>query len=410
MGGLFSKQRHSQPPTQDSRKMVRGVTVKEEFMFHSKNQSSPDESLKAMIMKNAPYVGTIILSNGDIGTACLLKDGRVLTCLHVILDYESSAQKRNLKIIDFSTAPAVIVFTKNSKVYCYNIRAIGDSGFNTFYNCSASTPASFYDYAFLTIDGNALDDLGGGFTLDPASHFSSAFVTDPTKTLAISGPRVAHNEDGQLYYVRHCSCAENAAAQGGYYCYQQLGNHYAAEGFSGQAILPIGVGSYLVGNSILYALHSYLDRRANQRAGIKISEFIRETARQLQPETQKPGELYNNFLTQLMQIIEPEVLRKASVNKLTGAVTPGEIVDTKTAIELSTNDSSDIIADKQSEARKLGKIVWGQYGDLIGPEQHQATGKPHFHDADRYAYSHIFFYPPANEQDKYFKPASTARK
>lgn len=212
------------------------------------------------------YIGTVEIPGIARGTACLLEDGKILTCLHNILDY-SALDEGKAELIDFDKSDASVYFVRNDEIFKYKINAAPISGIN---HLRANQLSSWcFDYAFLETEGDPVGDLGGGFKLDKTNHFSSAFVSDPAQTLAISGPFIKMAEDGSLKAHRYVSLSENQSAEGGFYHITQAGDHPSAPGFSGMGIVPID-GSYSI--DTLYAIHSYRDNQG-QQTGAKISEI-----------------------------------------------------------------------------------------------------------------------------------------
>lgn len=212
------------------------------------------------------YIGTIEIPGIARGTACLLEDGRILTCLHNILDY-GALDDGKAELIDFEKSDASVYFVKNDEIFKYKINAAPVTGIN---HLRANQLSSWcFDYAFLETGGDPVGDLGRGFKLDKTNHFGSAFVSDPAQTLAISGPFIKRAEDGSLKAYRYVSLSENQASEGGLYHITQAGDHPSAPGFSGMGIVPID-GSYSI--DTLYAIHSYRDNQG-QQTGAKISEI-----------------------------------------------------------------------------------------------------------------------------------------
>lgn len=387
--GIFSSK-----PATPSPAIALPLRFQESFGFPGDQRDRVTPAIFAMVEKNAPYVGTIILNDGSRGTACLLENNTMMTCLHVVLDYAALIRSKGAspKLIDFTVPNGIVIFAKDSRLYQYNIIGVKKSGLENFINSDVSAPASSYDYAVLQLDGNPNADLEGCFTLDPIDHFATAYASDPRHTLAISGPEIRVNDGGNIEINHFCSIAENLAAGGGNYHYQQIGNHYAVPGLSGQAILPMDpTQGYPFGNSVLYAIHAYFDPRTESRIGVKISDSLR--FHQVRHDGYRGETVYLRFWNILNSSITPEVLR--SVVRVhahgSGYVEPGAIINEQRAISLLRRGES-IVADTKSEAKNIGELAFGK---LTKAEDHRESsapcGLPHFHDARRAYKSHVFF-------------------
>ena len=362
------------------------LSLPEQFSFISKTGEATPPEIEAMIKKNAPFVGTIVLANGCVGTACLLKDGTILTCLHVILDYEFLLKTERLKELDFSQCSGIVFFVKKQKIYTYSIESINHSSFG-YFTTKSLVPISGYDYAVLNISGNPTKELDGFFEFDPIQHRSTANGDEPLRTLAISGPQLS-KQGGVFTSDRYCSVSANVSAQGEHYHLNQEAEHFAVQGLSGQAVLPIETGGiYGVGNSILYAIHSALDYASGTRVGIKISEYLYYRSQEPIPSYSGYASPADIFFSEFNRF-RMEVLRRADVNFITGKVTPGEEITLEKAIALLQADSADIIADTKKEAQNVGYKAWGK---LVRDDKHQTTGKPHFHDIGRTYKKHVFY-------------------
>jgi hypothetical protein len=415
MGGLFSKSKEIKntsrvrvpPPVAALDRVIGRIPplvprppnaplplIQEKFEVLS-SEIQITQNIKHMIKSNVAFVGTIFLPDGLQGMGCLLNNGTILTCLHVILDYQYLLESQQLRILDFKVSNFIIVFVKNGIRYQYQIQNIDHSGWKHFVNKSLVS-ISHYDYAVLTVIGNPLEDLGPhvGFQLDPVQHFSAAGGREPNYTMAISGPYIS-TQDGRRICTRYCSIAQNNSAQFGAYHLNQDGYHPGFPGLSGQAILPLG-GSYRVPNTILYSIHSCLDNTTNSRIGVKISEYIQ--AKQQPPipsfaamavsgSRLSPADLFlAEFESQIR--IQWEIIRAAEINHTTNKVIPGQEIDIPGAVSL-LKKGKDIIAHSKELACSIAKTAWVT---VTRDDKHQPNGLPHYHPEDpKFTRAHAFY-------------------
>lgn len=331
------------------------------------------------------YIGTIEIPGIAKGTACLLKNGKILTCLHNILDYGALAENR-AQLIDFSEHDVSVYFVKNDNIYKYKINSAPVSGLNKLKSQGAS--AWCFDYALLEAEGNPVRDLGGGFKPDKTDHFGSASVTDPMRTLAISGPFVSLTETGEVKFHRFASLSANQAAEGGSYHITQAGDHPSAPGFSGMAIAPID-RSYSI--DTLYAIHSYRDNQG-QQTGAKISE-IRSSIRDQTRVTEDVR--LNDYVVHTLRNWY-EALRRAKIMPNTSVTAVGDPIGLDEAIEIMARGGN-IIGDSKKETRDAVKTWVSREGiydakDIIEDPIHPSApnGLPHFHHPSHTS-AHAFF-------------------
>lgn len=364
--------------------------------------SSAQKSLISSTAKQVRhYIGTIEIPGIARGTACLLEDGRILTCLHNILDYDKLTSQR-AELIDFDAHDVSVSFVKDDNIYSYKINSSPINGLNNLKTYGAK--AWCFDYAFLETEGNPVRDLGGGFKLDQTNHFGLAFASDPAQTLAISGPFVTRTEEGEIKFHRYVSLSENQAAQSQYYHIPQTGNHPSAPGFSGMGMIPID-RSYSI--DTLYAIHSYRDNQ-NQQSGAKISEIL-SSMRDNVPDT---NVTLDPFVIHTLQNWY-ERLTTATINR-DGSVTRGRTVTIAEAVQILGNRVGDIAADNASEAKEVAEKWSGSDGKPIhhGIHVNAPKGQPHyhhaFHDADSYNYPGHIFHPTEAAQQASNKAAQEA--
>lgn len=308
--------------------------------------SSDQKSLMVDAAKQVRhYIGTIEIPGIAKGTACLLEDGKILTCLHNILDYSALDQGR-AELIDFRTHDVSVYFVKDDEIFKYKIHSAPVTGLN---HLRANQLSSWcFDYALIETDGNPVSDLGGGFKLDQTNHFGSAFVADPSQTLAISGPFITMTEDGKLKAYRYVSLSENQAAQSQYYHITQAGDHPSAPGFSGMGIVSINDG-YTV--DTLYAVHSYRDDQG-QQTGAKVSE-IRSSMR-------------DNIIASDSVRLSPyaihtlknwyETLREATINS-DRSVSAGNIINFEQAVQIILTGQGNYLSDLPGRAESKAEVM-----------------------------------------------------
>lgn len=328
-------------------------------------------------------VGTIDIPGIARGTACLLENGQILTCLHNILNYEVSKTGR-LELVNPTENDIFVHFEKNGNLYKYKVTDIHNSGLDKLR--AYGSRAICFDYALLSTDRNPLLDLGSGLKPDCVDHFSSACVTDPSRTLAVSGPYLTTAPDGRINVQRYVSLSDNEAGLSTQYHYGQVGTHPTAPGFSGLAIVPITDRSLS-----LYALHSYRDSMGTQ-GGVKISEIN---------HSMRSGVVggYYAHNPYILPMLENwyEVLTKAK-RELNGSVTRGAVIDFDEAVKI-LRSRGDIMGDSRGEVEKPAKAAWG---GVLRHDKHLLRGLPHLHHpehTDRKYPGHAF-YPGAAPRGK----------
>lgn len=228
-----------------------------------------DPRHQIMIQANKTFIGTM-QSPAIEAMGCLLEDGTFLTCLHAIFDFQKLLEQRQLAAnCYYDLTKMQVYFVKDNMIFPYTINHIIHDGLTRYFQNAPH--AMSFDYALLRLNGNPLADLEGGLQLDTKLHGQSAFSTDPSETLAISGP-IFTRDGNNIYSRREISISKNSAAAGSYYMFAQSGTHSTAPGLSGLAIFPIA--GYPVPNNTLYSIHSkrYRYFSAGQE-GIKISEY-----------------------------------------------------------------------------------------------------------------------------------------
>ncbi len=343
------------------------------------------------------YIGTIEIPGIARGTACLLEDGKVLTCLHNILDYAALDEGR-VELIDFERSDASVYFVKDHEIFKYKISAAPVTGIN---HLRANQLSSWcFDYAFLETKGDPIGDLGGGFKLDKTNHFGSAFVSDPAQTLAISGPFIKRAADGSLKAYRYASLSENQAAEGGFYHITQAGDHPSVPGFSGMGIVPID-GNYSI--DTLYAIHSYRDNKG-QQTGAKISE-IRSSVAMADRMVVRDDARLNQAAVGILKSWY-EIYITAKTNRAIGSVTKHEenVILFDEALHLLRTTKTDIFSDSKQESKDLADAWSGSDGKSIhhSQERNKPLSKPHYHhalhDQDSERYPNHIFYPTQDEQ------------
>lgn len=211
------------------------------------------------IPSKAAFIGSI--QGGEVSAmGCLLSGDRLLTALHIVMDVETSEYKP-LELIR-------VYFVKNDRLYAYGVQSIIHDGMEAVRNYGRG--AITFDYALLQLTGSPTKDLEGFLDLDSVDHFGSASVSDPSDTLALSGPVFGQDEAGRLTVLRYASVAENEAAKGGFYMFPQMGHHVTAPGMSGQAVFPLDPHA----NKTLYSVHLGVDHAATSRFGFKVCEYL----------------------------------------------------------------------------------------------------------------------------------------
>lgn len=318
---------------------------------------------RAKVIKD--YVGTIEIPGIAKGTACLLENGKILTCLHNILDYDALAGGR-AQTIDFSRHDVSVYFVKNGNIYQYRINEAVTTGLDKLK--AYGTRAMCFDYALLTTEGSPASDLGGGLKPDKTDHWGSAFVSDPASTLAVSGPFLTKIAGGFQIH-RFVSLANNEAASSTYYHITQSGEHPSAPGFSGMAIVPATTM-----DNTLYAIHSYRDHQGQQN-GTKISE-IRSAMKDEVAEVSGSG--LDTYVYKALTNWY-EVLTQAT-RKLDGSVRRDAGINFYEAVEILRR-GGDIAGDSRKEAKSVSHEAWGTHGKLVRHDVHTDTpkGQPHFH-------------------------------
>jgi hypothetical protein len=291
------------------------------------------------------YIGTIEIPGIARGTGCLLEDGRILTCLHNILDYDA-LDERKAELIDFEAHDVSVYFVKDDEIFKYKINSAPVTGIN---HLKASQLSSWcFDYAFLETEGNPVRDLGGGFKLDQTNHFGSAFASDPAQTLAISGPFIKMTEDGNLKAYRYVSLSENQAAQSQYYHITQAGDHPSAPGFSGMGMVPVD-SSYSV--DTLYAIHSYRDNQG-QQTGAKISE-IRSSMRD--EITARDSARLDTHVVDILRNWY-ETLREATINS-NRSVSVGREINFEEAVQIILTGQGNYLSDIKDRDKSRKEVM-----------------------------------------------------
>jgi hypothetical protein len=318
---------------------------------------------RAEIVKD--YVGTIEIPGIAKGTACLLEDGKILTCLHNILDYNALADGR-AQTIDFSRYAVSVYFVKNGNIYQYRINEAVTTGLDKLK--AYGMRAMCFDYALLTTEGSPASDLGGGLKPDKTDHWGSESASDPARTLAVSGPFLT-KVAGRFQVHRFVSLANNEAARSTYYHITQSGEHPSAPGFSGMAIVPATTM-----DNTLYAIHSYRDHQGIQN-GTKVSE-IRSSidSRVSAASLEIDPDVYQTLISWY------EVLTEAT-RKMDGSIARREKEITfYEAVEILRR-GGDIAGDSRKEAESVSHAAWGTRGKLVRHDVHTDTpkGQPHFH-------------------------------
>jgi hypothetical protein len=329
------------------------------------------------------YIGTLEITGIARGTVCLLEDGRILTCLHNILDY-GALNERKAELIDFEAYDVSVYFVKDDKIFKYKINSAPITGIN---HLRAKGVNSWcFDYAFLELEGNPVLDIGGGLKLDKTTHFGQASVTDPAKTLAISGPFIQIAEDGKLKAYRYVSLSENQLAAGSFYNIAQGGDHPSAPGFSGMGIVGVGHGYK---SDTLYALHSYRDNQ-HQQGGVKISEILISVRQNVSASR---SSFLDHVVVDLIQDwFERLTTAKRNAN---GSVTRGKNeISFDEAVKILLQ-GGDIAGDNKAEAAAPARKAWGR---IITDQPHQPLGWPHHHHHQRASTGHAFY--PGDVQRK----------
>jgi hypothetical protein len=337
------------------------------------------------------FVGTIEIPGIARGAACLLQNGQIITCLHNILDY-SVLHQGKAELLDFSTNKISVYFVKDGNIFSYKIKHSPVNGLKHLKHYGANSWC--FDYAFLDVEGNPVNDIGGGFKLDKTDHFGTAALTDPQKTLAISGPFIHEMEDGRLRCYRYISLSENQAAHSAFYNITQEGNHPTAPGFSGIGITPFNEG---YASDTLYAMHSYRDQKL-QQTGAKVSEILSSVRNSVIPNADARIDPW--VINNLQNWYERYTI--AIIRKATGQVTRSREVSFQEALVLLQKTRVDIYSDTLKEARTLGAL-WDLNGPLIehGREKNKPFSRVHLHhsghDTNSTAYPNHLFYVDAQE-------------
>ena len=355
------------------------------------------------------YIGTIDIPGIAKGTACLLKNGKVLTCLHNIMDY-NALDKGRAELIDFKKHNVSLYFVKDGNIHEYKVTAAPVNGLNKLK--SEGSKAWCFDYALLETDRDPTLELGGGFTADKTDHFGSASVTDPARTLAISGPFVSLSKTGEMEFHRFASLSSNQAAQGGFYHITQSGNHPSAPGFSGMGIVPID-RNYSI--DTLYAIHSYRDNQATQ-TGAKISE-IRSSIRNDTPSNDN-SRLSPHVIHTLNNWYE--ALRSATINS-DRSVSAGAVITFEQAVQIALTGRGNYLSDlKDREAsrkeargpieeavRREGGSISGIIDDSTPHNPGHKKELPHLHPPSRSIHA---FYDTTYWQKKAIAEQEAKRK
>lgn len=327
-------------------------------------------------------VGTIDIPGVARGTACLLNDGRILTCLHNILDYQAADEGR-LELIDLTKKDVFVYFEKDSNLYQYKVSGVHTSGLDKLR--AYGSRAICFDYAILGTDRNPVLDLGSGLVPDNVDHFSPAYATDPAKTLAVSGPYLTTSPDGKINVQRYISLSRNEAGLSTQYHYDQVGYHPTAPGFSGQAMVSVSGRS-----PSLYAIHSYRNSSGVQ-GGVKICEINHSIRSGVAPGYYAADPYVFDMLHNWY-----EVLRKAK-KEIGGSVTPGVEIDFNEAVKILTA-GGDIIGDSRKEVERPAKKAWG---GVLRHDPHFERGLPHLHHPD---------HAPGWHNGHAFYPGAAARR
>ena len=345
---------------------MRPRILREEILPVGRYSTSQFEGMmlpRAEVVKD--YVGTIEIPGIAKGTACLLENGKILTCLHNILDYNALADGR-VQTIDFSRHKVSIYFVKNGDIYQYRINEAVATGLDKLK--AYGMRAMCFDYALLNAEGSPVSDLGGGLKPDKTDHWGSAFVSDPASTLAVSGPFLTKVAGGFKIH-RFVSLANNEAARSTYYHITQSGEHPSAPGFSGMAIVPATMM-----DSTLYAIHSYRDHQGQQN-GTKISEIKSAMEAKVDEVTGSRLDPYAyEALTNWY-----EVLTRAT-RKMDGSIERGEEITFHDAVKI-LQKGGDVAGDNRKEVESVAHGAWGAHGKLVRHDIHKDTpkGQPHFH-------------------------------
>ncbi|MDX2083559.1 MAG: hypothetical protein SFV53_06210 [Rickettsiales bacterium] len=321
------------------------------------------------------FIGTIEIPEIARGTACLMEDGKILTCLHNILDY-SVLDSGRAELINFEANDVSVYFVKDDTIHKYKVRNAPITGLDKLK--AEGAKAWCFDYALLETDGNPVVDLGGGFKPDQTNHFGSAFNAEPSRTLAISGPFATLTEEGELKFHRFSSISANQAAESSFYQITQAGDHPSASGFSGMGIVGIGNGYK---EDTLYAIHSYRDNQ-DQQTGAKISEIrssMRDKIRAADDSRLDPYVIHTlqNWY---------EVLTTAKIN-LDHSITRGRVIDFDEAVEI-LRKGGNIAGDSRKEVTGPANKAWGK---TIADPAHTPLGWPHLHHHQRASSGHALY-------------------
>jgi len=347
------------------------------------------------ITSSNPYVGTIEIPGIAKGTACLMSNGKILTCLHNILDY-NALETGKVELIDFKKYEVSVYFVKDQNIYKYRINDAIKTGLNKL--GADGFRASCFDYALLEPRGNPVEDLGGGLKADQ-TNYSSPFSKEPADTLAISGPFITMSAGGEIKFHRYISLSENAAANAGpsFSFIAQSGNHPSAPGFSGMAIVPADK------IDTLYAIHSLRDNQGVQ-GGQKISE-IRNSMRDNIPA-------FDNLRLDpsSIAILKSwyEVLTTAT-RRMDGSVDRGKEIDFDTAVSI-LQKGGDIAGDNRAEVEAPSKEAW-KGKPMVHAIPHKPKGQPHLHHPDHTEYQHPghAFYPGPVQKKEMAEKAKQAK-
>lgn len=378
----YKYSRQSQPQIQQSPYFKGTLGQGESISVHNLERIPTikfENSVQPMIERNKKFVGTLDIPGIARGTVCLLNNGQVMTCLHVVLDYNELRSGR-LNTHDLNRLGATVTFVDAGKIYEYPVTGVDHSGIDKLR--SSGTRALSFDFASLTIKGNPTSDLKGGLNPDIAHSMGNMMMTDPLETIAISGPMLFQTNRG-VTCERTVSISENQSAQGSYYSYAQTGSHFGCKSLSGQAVLPLTKSL----NSSLYALHSYHDVINENRTGVKISEYWFD--RNFPPLQRTRYQVDRSLIDMLMDY---EVLQIAT-RKMDGSVVLGKEV-TQSEARAILEKGGDIAGGNVKEAKSAAPPSWGK---VIKHQSHLPKGMPHFHHSQHTASSHPghIFYPGA---------------
>ena len=213
------------------------------------------EALSPQIQEAARFIGTM-RSDLGIGTAFLCEGGKVVAPLHIhqlLKEGNVPGSMAKQMYVDF--------IGPDSALYSFKVRGIFNHGISLLAR-SFSMPNGF-DFAILELESDAREIIGGGLSLDPPTHFGSAFVSDPHVTLALSRPHTFSSADG-LHVVQYVDVSSNHAASGGHYQFSQSGYHQTSGGDSGKVVLTYRGDTFQV-----YAMNLGVSRSTGYQTGLK---------------------------------------------------------------------------------------------------------------------------------------------